>query len=140
MKTKIIKKITIALCFLMFTTTIVKGQEIDNSFYKTPQEMHDMFMKKHKSKTTAGWITLSTGIALLASGYAIGNNSADIGNGLGGAGLAIFGGVSALVSIPLFISAGSNKRKAELALKGETVSMGTFKKTNNISLLVTISF
>ena len=141
MKTIMSKQIGMILFILLFTPLLIQAQEIDNSFNKTPQEMHDMFMQKHKSKTTAGWITLGSGLVIAGVGFAIidYDNGLDMGSIIG-AGLVVIGGASTLVSVPLFISAGSNKRKAKLALKSEKVSVGMIDKTNKWSLSITIPF
>ena len=136
MKTIMSKQIGKILFILLFTPLLIQAQEIDNSFNKTPQEMHDMFMQKHKSKTTAGSITLGLGLAMAGVGFAI----IDEDYGIPGAGLILNGGIATLVSVPLFISAGSNKRKAKLALKSEKVSVGMIDKSNNLSLSITIPF
>ena len=48
-----------------------------------------------------------------------------------GAGMFVLGVASTVASIPLFIIAGSNKRKARLSLKAETVYYGI--KGNNFN-------
>jgi len=141
MKTKTLKLLKIILCLLLFTPLLVQAQEIDNSFNKTPQEMHDMFMHKSKTKKTVAWITLGTGLTLFGTGLAISSGKE---YGVGEIDVAsvivVVGTAAAIVSVPFFISAGSNKRKAILALKGETVSFGAFEKSNNLSLSFTIPF
>ncbi len=144
MKTKIIKQIAIVLCFLMFTPLLVQGQEIDNSYNKLPHELNYMYLKKNKKQKTAAWILLGSGVALFTGGFILAKTEEEgMDWGVPSAGassLLIIGSLSTLVSIPFFISAESNKRKAELALKKETVSIGVFEKTNNYSLSLTIPF
>ena len=57
-------------------------------------------------------------------------------------GLFYVGAATTVGSIPLFIIAGSNKRKAALSLKGETVSFGnlTYKNSRHIAVALTIDF
>ena len=144
MKTKTLLQIRIIAGFLLFAPLLAQGQEnkfVVNQEPKTAQEMHDMFMKKSKAKSTAAWITLGSGVFLAGVGFA----TIDYDNGFAtgsviGAGLVVIGGASTLVSAPFFISAGSNKRKAKLALKGETVSSGFYGNTNNYSLSISIPF
>ena len=71
MKSKIIKKITIVLCFLMFTPQLVQGQEIDNSYNTPPHELNYMYLKKHKTQKTIGWICLGSGVAMIVGGLAL---------------------------------------------------------------------
>ena len=141
MKTKIFHQIAIILGVLMFSTSLAQGQEIDNSSNKTPQEMHDMFMKKHKTNKLVGWIMVGSGVVMIVSGIGINLSEGwGEGNQNKGLGLSYLGGAITLTSIPFFISAGSNKRKARLALKGGTVGIGMFDKTNHLSVSITIPF
>ena len=52
MKTTLFNRITILLSLLLLITPIVQGQVMDTSVNKTQQEQYDMFMQKHKTKTT----------------------------------------------------------------------------------------
>ncbi len=60
--------------------------------------------------------------------------------GASGGFIAILGGATTAASIPFFISAGKNKRKASLSLKGETLSFGKLnsRKSQLLSVAVTI--
>lgn len=141
MKTRVFKQLVIILCISLFYAPILQGQEIDNSFNKTPQEMHDMFMKKHKTNKLVGWIMVGSGVVMIVSGLGINLSEGwGEGNQNKGLGLSYLGGAITLTSIPFFISAGSNKRKARLALKGGTVGIGMFDKTNHLSVSITIPF
>jgi hypothetical protein len=72
-------------------------------------------MKKRSTNKTLGWVHLGTGAALAATWYQ--TNSA---NGWNGStkleGMAEAGIASTALSIPCFIMAGENKRKARLVL------------------------
>ncbi len=59
-----------------------------------------------------------------------------------GEAIFIIGGAAAISSIPLFISASSNGKKASMSLKGETVSFGnlTYKNSKHLSIALTIDF
>lgn len=141
MKTKIIKQIAIVLCFLMFTPLLVQGQEIDNTNNKQPHELNYMYLKKHKTQKTIGWICLGSGAAMIFGGIAINSTEGwGEGNQYNGLWLSVLGSGVVLTSVPLFISSGSNKRKAELALKGELGSINSFNKTNNLFLSLNIPF
>ncbi|MCH7783916.1 MAG: hypothetical protein IIB06_00660 [Bacteroidetes bacterium] len=146
MKTRLFKQLVIILCISLFYAPILQGQEIDNSFNKTPQQMYDMFMRKNKTNKILGYIFLGSGVAIIAIGATITastniiNSSFNVENDSGAEALFIVGGGVALASIPFFISAGSNKRKAILALKSGTVEFGTFDKTNHLSVSITIPF
>ena len=83
----------------------------------------DYLQKSKKQKTTA-WILLGGGAGLATAGFIIGNSSTSFDDNklTTGALLIIAGGVAMVGSIPFFISAGSNKRKAEIMLKNESNS------------------
>ena len=153
MKTRVFKQLVIILCISLFYAPILQGQEIDNSFNKTPQQMYDMFMRKNKTNKILGYIFLGSGVAIIAIGatitastniinssFNVVNSSFNVENDSGAEAFFIVGGGVALASIPFFISAGSNKRKAILALKSGTVEFGTFDKTNHLSVSITIPF
>lgn len=67
---------------------------------------------------------LVSGIGTTLGGLAKHFNTGDINNGKS---IAYVGRALTLGSIPFFISAGSNKRKAQLAIKGESVTIGNKK-------------
>lgn len=78
-------------------------------------QTQDFYLQKNKNQNTAGWVLLLSGTAMtVGGGIAFGNSwgtysytATDI------YGFIMLAGVVAdLVSIPLFISAGVNKRKA----------------------------
>ena len=133
MKTSIIKHITVIFFFLLLSPTLSLAQEVE----RTPQEMHDMFMKKHKKKKIVGFVTLGTGVGLMATGYIIGK----YGSGITGPAVLVAGGlVTSLVSIPFFLGARRSKKKADLVLNQKTVVLGVSNSSNNYSLSATFSF
>lgn len=95
------RKLLISLSFL-FVASTVYSQETTPSPTLTKQD----YLKKSKSQKTTAWILLGAGVTLLAIA-APGNVSFDVLPILAiGSGAAIIG------SIPLFIAAGKNKRRA----------------------------
>lgn len=79
----------------------------------------EYYLKKSQRMNTMAWIFLGTGTACLIGGVIVYNdaiNSEDWGetivNGVGGEAAIITGSALMVTSIPLFIVAGSNKRKA----------------------------
>lgn len=117
------KKTFLLLSFGLLTMPFVFGQKLDDSLSASPEELHDMFMKKRKVNNIVGWTMVGTGITMILGGFAT-NVSTGWGEGNqdNGLWLSYLGGASTIVSIPLFISAAGNKRKAKFALKGETFS------------------
>jgi len=75
----------------------------------TSQSTQGDYLQKSKHQKTAAWILLGGGIALAVTGVAV-----DASNWESSAGdvLIVAGAVSVLASMPLFIAAGKNKRKA----------------------------
>lgn len=133
MKTSIIKNITIIFCFLLLSPTLSLAQEAE----RTPQEMHDMFMKKHKNKKIAAFVTLGAGVGLIATGMIYrGGGEFDY----NGAGFVAGGLVLSLVSIPIFISARRSQKNADLFLNQKRVVLGVSNSSNNYSLSATFSF
>ena len=134
MKTSIITQITIIFCFLLLSPTLSLAQEVE----RTPQEMHDMFMKKHKKKKIVGFVTLGTGVALVATGIIV----TKYGSGISGPGVGLIAGglITSLVSIPFFLGARRSKKKADLVLNQKRVVLGVSNSSNNYSLSATFSF
>ena len=87
---------------LIFITSAVFSQQTTSEKPLTKQD----YLQKSKSQRTAAWILLGAGTTMIAIA-APGNVSFDILPVL-----AIGGGAAVLGSIPLFIAAGRNKRKA----------------------------
>jgi len=83
----------------------------------TGQQKYEYYMEKRSANRLAGWITLAGGFGLTLAGFA-----ANVSSGWGpedknkGLWLSYLGGASMITSIPLFIAAGKNKRRAKAAL------------------------
>jgi hypothetical protein len=89
-------------------------------------ESKEFYLNKSKNQKTAGYILAGGGAALIISGIIVGNgdnnndpNELDFGPNFD-VGLWLLGGglVSALASIPFFISSGNNARKAATIVIG----------------------
>lgn len=89
----------------------------------TVKKSHSYYMQKRKTNNEIGWICLGSGltlgfVGLLAEiGSAFNHESGSKGNAI-----AVAGEIIAIGSIPFFISAHHNKKKASLY-----VTRGTFK-------------
>lgn len=117
------KKIFFLFWFILLTVQFINGQGIDESISTTPKELHDLYMKKNRTNKITGWTLVGAGIGMTLGGFAINAASGwGEGNTNKGLGLTSIGEAVTILSIPFFISAGSNKRKATLALKGEPVA------------------
>jgi len=127
--------------FLFFLIAIqqIQSQVIEPTTNKSSQELYDFYTLKQKKNKTAAWIFLGSGLAVTAVGFEIGNKGDldDIGTtGL----LVVLGGATTLASVPFFIAAGKNKRKAWLSLKKVQNSVGNinFDNSNYLSVSITI--
>ncbi len=129
------------------TPTDVPPQE-QNKF--VTQTQYDYYSLKQKRQKTAAWICLGGGVIMTLTGLII-NSADEVGEMIllnlveadpvhKGDWLIYLGGASTAASIPLFISAGKNTRKASLSLKGEPLSFGKLnsRKSQLVSVLVTI--
>lgn len=137
------KKYLILFCLSLLTMQLVKSQKIDKSISMSPKELHDLYMKKRNTNNTVGGIILVSGIGMTLGGFAT-NVSTGWGEGNKNNGLWLFylGGATTLASIPFFISAGNNKRKAKLSLKGESVTIRNklLDKSNYPAIALIIQF
>ncbi|MDQ6755796.1 MAG: hypothetical protein M3004_02565 [Bacteroidota bacterium] len=112
------KIIIICLLFLCGNSLIINAQMQNTTTNgNTPNNLltHEEYLTKSKNQKLFGFIFLGAGVTTLAI---ISAGNTDL-NAVGP--LAIVGGAAALGSIPLFIAAGKNKRKAELVVKNEKV-------------------
>jgi hypothetical protein len=120
------KVVLIAITFLLFDQPAM-AQWVDTLKNKPA---YNLYMHKRKVNNTVGAVLLGSGFTMMAVGFAR-MASGSTGDFLSGVslpkdGIVLFaaGTGAALVSIPFFISAGSNKRKARLSLKANSVAIG----------------
>lgn len=141
-----------SLFILFFSFSNLQSQVIEPSINNSSQELYDFHIVKHRKNKTTAWIMLGGGFTITMAGLIV--NSADEATtaltlGLidveeehGGDWMIYLGGAATLASIPFFISAGKNKRKAELKLKN-SISNNYFRKNNRsnyLSVSLTIPF
>ena len=85
------------------------------------------YLVKSKNQKTAAWVLLGGGVALIGTGFLVGDGkNSTFDDAAAGAFFAGVGVLSAIGSIPLFIASGKNKRKAMKAsafIKLETVPL-----------------
>jgi len=75
------------------------------------------YMVKSKNQKTAAWVLFGGGLALIGTGFLVGDGKeASFDDAATGAVLAGIGVLSTIGSIPLFIASGKNKRKAMQAI------------------------
>src|SRR5210317_505783 len=135
------KTTSITIILLLFTLSSTQAQLIEPAPNSSPQEFYDYYMIKNQKNKKAAWICLGGGAGLFAIGMAVGTagimdwDSSKLGTG---GGLAVAGMVGAAISIPLFISAGSNKRKARLSFENTQNKVGNIRFDNSSNFAVTL--
>jgi len=95
--------------------------------YDTVTDIKTGYIEKSKNQKTAAWFLLGGGVALIGTGFLVGDDKeASFDDAFTGALMAGIGVLSTIGSIPLFIASGKNKRKAMNAsafIKLETVPL-----------------
>jgi hypothetical protein len=113
---------TTIICTVMMAFAICALGQQDNS--KPPMTSQE-YLTKSKEQKTAAWISVGTGTVLLGTGYLVALTAAvDDGDPTGGLILFGAGALMDLISIPLFISSGKNKRRAKEALTYIKIEQG----------------
>ena len=140
--------------FLFFLIAIqqIQSQVIEPTTNKSSQELYDFYTLKQKKNKTAAWIMLGGGLVITMAGLVV-NSEDEVGNILTlgfiefekehkGDWMIYLGSATTLASVPFFIAAGKNKRKARLSLKGESMTFSnlSYKKSKHLSLALTIDF
>lgn len=124
------------LSFINTTFSQVLAEEKNQS----PQELYDFHISKKKANKTAGWITFGGGIAMIIGGFGINTSGGildgDTTNNSKGLWLSYLGGATTLASIPLFISAGKHKKKANIQLQNGALGFKNEVNFTGVSLVV----
>ncbi len=135
MSNKIMKQVLLVivttLCLNFLKSNAQLSDTLQSKIY--PKVSSDLLLKKSKNQKTTAWILLGAGAGLGIAGLVVGEGAVNrVGRdpfdktfsttATSGA-LALAGGASMLASIPFFIASGSNRRKASVMLKNESVSI-----------------
>lgn len=110
------------ICTVMMAFAICAFSQPVNS---KPPLTRQEYLTKSKEQKTSAWISVGTGTVLLGTGYLVAlTAAADDGDPTFG--LVIFGAgaLMELISIPLFISSGNNKRRGMKALTYIKIEQG----------------
>lgn len=132
-------KIFIFLVFCSILSAHAFAQQEEHLQNMNSTQLHDQYVKKQKTNLLAGWILVGTGTALTAAGILVNLSSpwtAEHNND--GLWMCYIGAGELLVSIPVFVMAGVNKRKARLALKNEHVVVFPGNKHNFTALALQV--
>lgn len=104
------------------------SQESTTSVYNK-----DYYLKKSKTQKTIGWVVLGAGTSLIAAGLITGSGkSDDLGDVFAGGAYIVSGVVLDAVSIPFFVSASKNKKRAVAAVAFRIQPM--FQPKNNFAI------
>ena len=135
------KTSAITIIILLFTFSSAQAQLIEPSPDSSPQEFHNYYMMKKQKNNKAAWMCLGGGAGLFIIGTAVGTaglldwDSSELATGTG---MMLAGMVGAAVSIPLFIIAGSNKRKARLSFENVQNKVGNIRFDNSNIFVVSL--
>lgn len=130
---------------LLISVNFLNAQLIEPTPNSSPQEFYDYYMIKSKKNNTAAWICLGGGIGLFSAGLALGTvgtvdlfTDGDTSRMGAGAGLMIMGASGVAISIPLFISSASNKKKARLSIESVQNKVGIIQLDNSNTFVISL--
>ena len=101
---------------------MASAQKNDTSKITSSTKRYNLYMQRHKTFNTVGWVLLAPGAGMVVGGL-IGVSNTDFFSDANSTSFAIssVGVLMMLGSIPCFILSGSNARKAALELKTSMV-------------------
>jgi len=118
---------------LYFLLLAIPATSFCQKTYDTIPDIKTDYIVKSKNQKTAAWVLLGGGVALIGTGFLVGDGkNASFDDAATGAVLAGIGVLSTIGSIPLFIASGKNKRRAMQAT--------TFIKMENATMIQNQSF
>lgn len=101
------------LFFTLIMVIPVFGQEISLSDYESKENLYEYHMARHKKLNRNGYIVLGSGIAAYVAGIVLFSNDETLSNEAVTGSLLMLGGlITSGASIPIFVSAGTNKKRA----------------------------
>ncbi|MES2777278.1 MAG: hypothetical protein V4722_24080 [Bacteroidota bacterium] len=112
------------LAGILLLSQMISAQTIDSTIKTETKTRYEMLIKKARQNRTIGWVLLGAGIVMTGTSAGVIAGGSYKGDGAVWISLLTVGGISTVASIPFFISAGSNKRKAKWSLKESRVSLG----------------
>ena len=124
------KKVLPIVLGLIFSFQISQGQ-VKQATNEVNQLQYDFLMSKHKKQKTGGLIFLVGGVASIAAGFVTSKNSNSTNYiDFSGVGFIAVGVISTIISIPLLISSGKNKRKAKAFIASENIGFNAMPSLN----------
>jgi hypothetical protein len=121
---------------LFFLTTVLQAQHLENSSTNLPDDNYKLYSKKYKKQKTTAWILLGGGTVLTVGGVIaqaatatmdlvtimVGSEPEEFNQT--GTYVAYAGLATMATSIPFFIASGKNKKRANIALQQQKITMG----------------
>lgn len=119
---KFFKKLSVLGIAFLLLVQVALAQKQDTTSLSSSTKSYNLYMQRHKTFKTLGWVLLVSGTVMTATGVAI-VSKGDFFSTTDNSGfiLGTAGSVMMLGSIPCFILSGSNVRKAALELRTSTV-------------------
>lgn len=109
---------------LMFSFNSVQGQVSEPVTEESDQKTYGYYIQKHHKQKVTGWVLMGMGVGMAIAGTAMVSQQNEL-NDTDNVGtfLLVAGGASTIASIPILISSGSNKRKAEAIMAAGKVGI-----------------
>lgn len=143
----------ISLFSLSFFGSSIQAQHIENTYSDLQLKENQYYSKKHKNQKRTAWILMTSGSVLTIGGM-VGQAATATKDflsilivqeapekiNLTGTYVAYAGLATMATSIPFFISSGKNKKRANIALTQEKITMGhkINQQTNYNSIALSI--
>ncbi len=135
-------KHSFAIIMAILCMAAAQAQRLNKDTLKVDKS-YAYYMQKRNTYNTIGWVCLGSGLTMGALGLLINMGSAfNHGSGTEGIWIAATGEVVALASIPMFIIAHHNKKKASLYVSKNTVFINdrSLSNRNYTSISLAIHF
>ena len=131
------KLIFSSLFLVFFSFQMIQSQVIESATDKSSQESYDYHTLKQKKNKTTAWILLGSGVVITMAGVVVKSTDEVLGLIDGetehrGDWMIYVGSAATIASIPFFISAGKNKRKAKMYLNN-SISKINFSQNRNFN-------
>jgi hypothetical protein len=150
MKKNQLKKTLAFFCVLTYSFLMptIQAQHLENSPTKPENKNFRYYSKKQTNQKTTAWIMLGGGFVLTAGGFVIISKELLIDpwtgeevNPIGGEIMSYAGLASMAGSIPFFIASGKNKKRANISLQQQKITMGNkiSQQSNYHSICLSIS-
>ena len=118
------KRTFIIFLVLVFSFKLAQSQVSEPTPEPSQEKTYGYYIQKHHSQRVTGWVLLGTGVGMAIAGTAMVSQQNDL-NGTEDVGtfLLITGGATTIASIPVLISSGKNKKKANAIMEAGKVGI-----------------